>query len=597
MNALLIHNDNLLTETIDAFPNQLAFNIPIQAMINEDFSFDRFADEQLSKYFKDRHFDVIFIPFSLSTENYLEFSGVRLALHIRLTPEFGHSFCPFVFIGFESKDQVAKLTPLGNFLFTTGVFATNKQDYKSLQEQFDWIIKYKPNLNDSEFQSFLDKVKIDPPSNYSSHHSLDNELALVRWSEYIGCDNQIPEVKNNLQTGLFFKYQKALYPIESVVSGKPFLITGKAKVLLIDDEAVKGWYIFYKNFFKYCPSISLDYLSIDFKSLTGLEIINEAKKKVSDFDPDIVLLDLRLCDSDFDDSIKPKELSGIKILEEIKLINKGIQVIITTASNKAWNYEAGEKYGANGYIIKQGSSNVIEDLKNLKSVIEFKILQAPFLKEIHKRFQNIKTLIFHLNSEIDDFKSDGEGNLEVAYTLIEKSFYTPRFINYSYLQLFLILEQFVKQPNVFEEGELCYVVINESRYLVLKLVKGEAKGKKRFESAISMENNSGHYTIHRGFYENRFVDTNFKISALLLFKNGCTTSGEKNWTSIYTTRNRKAAHPGSGLINKDEFLLLVDFLEFVFDGKNIKLQDISLALKEPTFDELTSKLKDKYNKR
>jgi len=597
MNALLIHNDNLLTETIDTFSNQLVFNIPVQAMINEDFSFDRFADEQLSKYFKDRHFDVIFIPFSLSNENYLEFSGIRLALHIRLTPEFGHSFCPIVFIGFESKDQVAKLTPLGNFLFTTGVFATNKQDYKSLQEQFDWIIKNKPNLNDSDFQSFLHKVKIDPPSNYSSHHSLDNELALVRWSKYIGCDNQIPEVKNNLQTGLFFKYQKALNPVEPNKKGVPFSVNGKAKVLLIDDEAEKGWYLFYKNFFKYCPSISLDYLAIDFKSLTGLEIIDEAKNKVSDFDPDIVLLDLRLCDSDFYDNIQPEDLSGIKILKAIKEQNKGIQVIITTASNKAWNYVASEKYEANGYIIKLGSSDVIEDLKNFKSVFESKILQAPFLKEIHKRFQKIKTLIFHYNSVNEDFKSEGKSNLEVAFILIEKSFFTPRFINYSYLQLFLILEQFVKQPTVFDEGELCYVVYNESRFLVLKLLKKEANGKKRYESAILMKNTNGHYSIGKGVFENRFVDTNFKISSLLLFKHGCVTSGEMNWTKIYNTRNKKAAHPESGLINKDEFLLLTDFLEFVFDEKNVKLQDISLALKEPTFTELTSKLKDKFNKR
>ena len=48
-----------------------------------------------------------------------------------------------------------------------------------------------------------------------------------------------------------------------------------------------------------------------------------------------------------------KELTGIKILEYIKSLNKGIQVIITTASNKIWNYE--NSSNANGYILKQGS--------------------------------------------------------------------------------------------------------------------------------------------------------------------------------------------------------------------------------------------------
>ena len=120
MNALLIHNDNLPTTLINGFNNHLKFDIGQAKILEFDFSFDREVYNQLNPVFKSKNFNVIFIPYSLSLNNYLELSGLRLALHIRLTQMWNHRYIPIVFIGHETKEQIAKLTDYGGFLFSSG---------------------------------------------------------------------------------------------------------------------------------------------------------------------------------------------------------------------------------------------------------------------------------------------------------------------------------------------------------------------------------------------------------------------------------------------------------------------------------------------
>ena len=72
-----------------------------------------------------------------------------------------------------------------------------------------------------------------------------------------------------------------------------------------------------------------------------------------------MILDLRLHKEDFNN--KPiDEITGFKILEKIKNHNKGIQVIIFSATNKIWNLQALQNAGADGFIIKESPNNNFE---------------------------------------------------------------------------------------------------------------------------------------------------------------------------------------------------------------------------------------------
>ncbi|GGZ35771.1 hypothetical protein GCM10007049_31270 [Echinicola pacifica] len=459
MNALLIHANNLNPNLDNKFPgDKVAFDYS-HSIQRSNFILDRFLHEELSKVFKNKEYQVIVIPYTLSQQNYLELTGLRVAAHIRTTEEFNHQYVPIVFVGPETPEEIARLSDLGNILFTSGIFSTVHQESDFLKKFFDRIMREKSKITESEHQKGIERLQLSPPANYQSHHSIDNELALQRWSKYLKCDDKIPEVKEKLQTGLYFKYHRVLNPLNSSGTGSTYLISGKGKVLLVDDEAEKGWADFYSYFFQNNvnnKSIEFEALALDFKSLIQQDIIEAARRKVEQFDADVVLLDLRLCDMDFDAAPqpKPKDLTGYKILEEIKKINKGNQVIITTASNKVWNYQSTYEIGANGYIVKRHDSDVAEDIKNLKNTIQSAVERADYLKVTWSLTYSLKD---SLDRAIRDKKLDNRFGRELIL-ILDSSFNlydnasTPNDFAYAYLSLFKCLELVTNELTFQEDG-------------------------------------------------------------------------------------------------------------------------------------------------
>jgi CheY-like chemotaxis protein len=140
-----------------------------------------------------------------------------------------------------------------------------------------------------------------------------------------------------------------------------------------------------------------DYESLgsEFHELEREEIINLSVNKAKDFD--LVILDFRLTEDDFYES-DPKKITGYKILEGIKAHNKGIQVVIFSATNKVWNLQALQDAGADGFIVKESPENsldshfTVESLKNVTSIID-NCFKYKFLKDI---FRSQKSLVIDL---------------------------------------------------------------------------------------------------------------------------------------------------------------------------------------------------------
>jgi len=419
MRSLLIHNDNIQFDLIDKFENNsLKFEIPSATMMRESYSFDYEAHLILTEWFNEKNkYDTIIIPYNLSNDNYLELTGLRIAAHIRLTPEFNNIYTPIIFIGYETKEQIAKLSDLRTLLFTAGIFTTKKQNFLAIEKQIAWILENKPKITNEEYNKFLEIINIQPPANYTSHHSIDNEWALYKWAKYTKCANEIPEIKNRLESGLYFKFLKKQKIIPESEEQKEFIIDGKAKVLLIDDESEKGWANFYQHFFNYSPKITFKSLSIDYKSLNAEQIIEKANFEIKNFNPELVLLDLRLTDSDFIENNKPKDFSGYKILEKIKKENQGIQVIITTASNKVWNFLALKNLGADGYIVKSKDSDVKEDIEQLKKQVE-KCFQNSYLKDIYSRIKTIKENLDKTSYD-SEFINELKNQLDLTFVMLQ----------------------------------------------------------------------------------------------------------------------------------------------------------------------------------
>lgn len=395
MKKLLIHSNNT------SFSNTELFQL------SEQFVFDVDFDKDVDFYINDNltegnlkqkleNCDIVFIKVSLS-KNYLEYLGLRLAYHIRLTKSLVQKAnIPIVIIAEESFQYLGLTYPEPSILFTKGIYLIKESldDYDRTLKWFN-ARRIKP-LDD--FSSFISSITINPPANYLSHHSIANEWSILRWAKVLGITTEIEALKDvriNIESLLYYKFLQAKYPIEAEPDRAVFNIIGKGRILYIDDEWNKGWNVVLEQFVSSCPDIIFNPLKYDFKDKTHEEIIKECKREIESSKPDLVLLDLRLSDSDFTNSHNSSLLIGYKVLKAIKLINPGIQVIIFTASNKVWNLLELQANGADGFLLKESpeltinSSYTYESLSSLSKQMTF-CLSNAYLKEIWSLFDEIR---------------------------------------------------------------------------------------------------------------------------------------------------------------------------------------------------------------
>jgi CheY-like chemotaxis protein len=79
----------------------------------------------------------------------------------------------------------------------------------------------------------------------------------------------------------------------------------------------------------------------------------KAAVTTSDFEADLILLDLRLF-AEPGAQFEVKKISGAQILSRLRQDYGGTPVIMTTASNKAWTFEQIMQLGADGFWMKEG---------------------------------------------------------------------------------------------------------------------------------------------------------------------------------------------------------------------------------------------------
>lgn len=577
-------------------------------------NYDDDIDQIIHSFIRDKEkssIESFTIPISLSN-NFMEFSGLLLAHHIRLSRELKFCDVPIVFYGSLKLEQLLRITPLARILLTSNVVYvdTTKYSFADIQKS---LKDYKPKSFDTS--AFLDQIQINPPANYDFHHSVDNEFALIQWSKFIKCYDELPPIfRKEYESKLYFKYLKSkqtLAQVEKPLEKTIIKRTGNVSILLIDDEAVKGWEAFYSSLFSNSSKeIKFEDSGIDFKdpNISDL-IISRVENKVIQFKPDIVLLDLRLHDSDFHKETPPAELTGLKILEKIKEINRGIQVIITTASNKAWNFNLAKQKGAYDFIIKDGFEDPLISIVKLTKAIEIASKRAFFLKEIGKKNAEIKDFIFH-NNYFDDNSDDNKvsqerterirnklySNLDLAFELLDLSCEISgkeKYFAYSYLQYFICIEEFLKIKEIFEFGDNCYVSKST-------LVAQKDPVNSQWTSSIKhVDSKPSYYHLKEDSNNQRLnpQQTDFKMSSVLIYLFNQDNSNSKNWPIIRDVRNQKAAHPEKGKVTKGNIIQLLDFLLFIFNKGCIQevndKKGLSDNIRENDLVSLVNKFKSK----
>ncbi len=427
MKILLLYNSNTSDDIlnfkykkIEGFEFKVE-SLKLNPLDTEDF--DTFASNYLSQSFFEEQYDFIILPFSFSYDNYMEYTGLRLALHIRLSifkdaKLTAHlNKANIIFYGPDSREEVIKFSNLGVFLVTPHVYVPAT----SSSEGIEALLKNLTNkeiMSDSQYDEFLRRIHIDAPANYSSHHSIANEWAILRWHEIIKWPkNKEPELEQrDFPCMLYYKYLMA-QTADRVINQYDKVNDFSSKYnfnknfALIDDEYNKGWDKLLNAYLGELGAKPLKVCNVFDKNKNREELIKDIEKWINEqeaLEPiDCYILDLRLCDEDFatlhdtkSQQLKNyKELTGHKISEFILRMNRGSQIVMFTASNKVWNLE--EEYFGNikdenrvihkhiaGYILKESpefnysANDTKANLKKFKETIEYAISQDYIRKYV-----------------------------------------------------------------------------------------------------------------------------------------------------------------------------------------------------------------------
>ncbi len=470
MNKLLIYNGNVHeASTIDF--NKKVLKVPNSELTKENFNYDEFCDKELKKIL-DKEFDVIYITLNLSDIDYLSMEGLRIAHHIRLSQKLLNSRTPIVILCQEKIEQVLKLSNLGDILLTPGTFLSSDL---TLKEAFTLT-----KLSDDQYKKYLTRINIDSPDNYQTHHSIANEWALYRYASAIKKPIHEQGVKyydelhlkltnlTYLKT-LHFKYHEVLFQRQHFkeknkenrydISG----IEGK-KIALIEDEFAKGWVDFYNCILEESKAQLIPFTDFD-KSLEKKTLIENIKTWLKvQIDAncicDLYIIDLRLHDDDFYEK-DPEKLSGFIISEFIKKENPGIQILISTASDKFRNFQAFMKKGVNNFSIKESPETNLNKIETgyLISEIQNEIrggCSKSYLARIYKEIQDIElnTRFLKSNDENElEFKNRVFGSGGLLYDVFNfLNSDDSKMIYNSLLTCFIILEEYSSIYGVFDYG-------------------------------------------------------------------------------------------------------------------------------------------------
>ncbi len=451
MRILVIHNNNIplpiLRMLYESHPQNHFFKVlPVSQDSSDRDDYDTFLDKTLHRTL-DEKYDLIVLPLTLSEINPLEYSGIRCAAHIRLDKRFKNDRTPILFLGPDSIEEVLRLSELGAFLLTPSVFLS---DANCVDAFLGWIEDHHESINrlpQEDYKRFLNRFEVKAPANFADdHHSVANLWGATVLCRRI-CKDPIPATGVNAESlrSLFFKYvlTKNDISIESINGNKKEyepLAVGKS-FLLIDDEADKGWSFALSKYLD--GKKQLDIISERVSSFDALS--DPSKAKINNGNYDIIFLDLRLNGPEEEDVLDPEKFSGMSVLKKIKEINRGTQVIMFTASNKAWNLKALLDAGADGYYIKQSPEYFTEQsLEN--NFISFKesiryCLTRSFLKTIYKRIEKLNELC---ESAIDEeFYEPIEKYFDQSFVLLSSAGDTAQY-KYAFLSLFGVLEEIVK---------------------------------------------------------------------------------------------------------------------------------------------------------
>lgn len=501
--------------------------------------------------------------------------SIKIALHIRLSLEEleDKALLPILFVSNKTLDVVIHETAIWSHLFATKGVYFSIFDIDNLKAEIPVIEGITPD----EYKTrFLDIVKILPDENIG-RHSLANIWGAYAMDKAANTNALMGNAEfQKSRTRLYFKYVSAFNFETSKLKPLPpkVKIVGKItpenptntiesagkRILLIDDEADKGWELVLRKVFDSADFCVINEKVADYDSLsTGSKQIIESNSF------DLYLVDLRLNGTEEENTSRTEDFSGMKVLQKIKSLNKGNQVIIFTASNKVWNQKALLEAGADGYYMKESPEYNFSDKFSSQNYKIFKneVKQAfdlSYLRDVYVIHQKCRSFMVankpSRNGGYQHFYDRALSQLEIAFELLKQS-YNPKYLNLPYLSYYRILEDYAWQSENFNYDATIGCSVNST--LVIDFISKEWKLK-----FIDKKNSSAAFSYFKKDVENNKDEnpsTLAKISLILAFKFGKEDALLKEWGRLNDLRNTVVHGGKNATVSINDIMSLLSIVE------------------------------------
>lgn len=573
-------NQNIIA-IIDEYTDKSNFTklaiktISLSKGIFDDVTIDEFIVNEL----KPQKPSILIIPASLGSIQ-TNYWGLRVGMHIRLSSVMEeYRFIPIIFVSQNSLEEILRFQEekLGLQCTLDGsLLVGNSID--EIQAAIDYL---EPISKNRYISGFLEKIIIERPPSIGKH-SLANIWGALRLNEVLNLNAIKDKSLTNRTKELYFKYLRAFHE-ESKGSFKDLQLlqcTGK-RILLIDDEADKGWKDVLKAIFK-----GADFQSIDFKNKSFEDVEQETINKSISEDWDLILLDLRLNPSEEDTGdklIQTENYSGAKILKAIKKHNAGIQVIMLTASNKAWNMKKLLDLGADGYYIKESPEFNFSAEFTSESFDNFakecnSCFEKYYLRKIFKIDKAIQEKLDLENGILGNHTlGRGTVNLIKAYlkqafnAIYEYSQTQKEYALYSFLEYYKIVELLGKELIIDNPTKFFVKRRSDIDFIIKSPLLSKIEPVKEFS-------NTGKYFI-KGYKKNDYIPitddegfykkptSSLRFSGLMLLRLGFDETSVENFMLLNNLRNTVVAHSADNStteIKVENVIALLEILEKTF---------------------------------
>lgn len=500
--TLLIHFAKSTNWIDELEKNEQIKAIPIQLNERTDEEFNN----NISKIAKE-NFETLIIDFETVVDKYVFNDGLQFLAHFRLSASLlgKRVLCPIIVVGTEPLTAVLKqesdINQTSRLLLTEGTIYS-----QPIVSEIKLHLQHLQPIHPNNFKrKVLSKIFIQNP--LDDNHSLANEWGIQQFEQNAKEAKDLApsfQLDNKLANNtLFFKSlnaQKVDYSslktfqelqetsiekeVETPIFSNREKITlpglktvGKVdlgNILLIDDKANKGWGKLLENWNK-LKSYNFEYLANESDNFDEYKI--QIEQKIKEKNWHLILLDLRLNPQADKGQKNVEDYSGTEILRLIKRHNRGTQVIIFTASNKAWNLKQllvdgvqqndEPKITADGYYTKESPElNYDEDFSqqnynNFKTQVK-DALEKSYLVDLWSKLNTFKEAIESKIEEIDD-SEDAKSKMysaisqhlsqafEMLYLADNKN---ENYYNYAFLAFFMIFEELKSyyMNNVFNEN-------------------------------------------------------------------------------------------------------------------------------------------------